>query len=234
MIAILLSLCSKNQGWKNTGDIDLFNTFLQGFYNTICAKMNTQYIFFIGYDSNDDFIKNHIDIIKKRIHMNDVLIELPAEKTNGNPCEAWNILAREAYKNKDIEYFYQVGTDIMHITPNWDKYFIKILSDNNNIGICGGVHKQYYLERTLRNDRGIIENAFLHRTHINKFNGIFKDGLKNWFSDDWITNYYRKKDCCYICPFVEFLNTNRVLLSNQGDNTKNRYDPDVGAKYLVA
>lgn len=234
MIAILLSLCSKNQDWKDTRDIDLFKTFLQGFYNTITAKMNTDYIFYIGYDSNDEFIKNNLDMIKKRIHKDDILIELPAEKTNGNPCEAWNILAREGLKNKDIEYFYQVGTDTMHITPSWDRYFIKILADNGNKGICGGVDKRFYLERVLRNDRGIIENAFLHRSHIIQFNGIFKEGLKNWFSDDWITTYYREKSSCFICPYIEFVNTNRVLLQNQGDTSKNRYIPDVGAKSLIA
>ena len=91
--------------------------------------------------------------------------------------------------------------------------------------MCGGVDKRYYLERTLNNKQGIIENAFLTRNHILQFNGIFTEEYKNWFSDDWITSYYKSLEMCYICPYVNFINTNRVLLQNQGDTSKNRYTP---------
>ncbi len=221
MIAVLLSLCSRNQGWKTVDDIDLFKVFLKGFYNTI--KNYNDFIFFVGYDDNDEFIKENLKVIRKRLHMNDKLIELDGAKTNENPCEAWNILAREALKNEDIKYFYQVGTDILHLTPGWDRYFVNILEKNNNKGICGGVDKPYYLERTLQDKQGIIENAFLTRNHILMFNGVFDPEYKNWFSDDWITDYYKSLDMCFICPYVLFRNTNRVLLSN---TKKNRYNPD--------
>ena len=223
MIAVLLSLCSRNQDWKTVDDIDLFKTFMIGFYNTI--KNYDEFIFYIGYDSNDEFIKNNLNSIKKRVHEKDVFIELPAEETNENPCEAWNILAREALKNKNIKYFYQVGTDTLHLTPYWDKYFINTIEKNGGKGMCGGVDKRYYLERTLNNKQGIIENAFLTRNHILQFNGIFPEEYKNWFSDDWITSYYKSLEMCFICPYVNFINTNRVLLQNQGDTSKNRYTP---------
>jgi len=226
MIAVLLSLCSRNQGWKSVDDIDFFKVFLRGFYNTISKEFNNKYIFYLGYDSDDEFIKGHLDTIKKRLHERDIIIELDAKITSGNPCQAWNILAKEALKNEDIKYFYQVGTDTLHMTPFWDKYFINIIEKNGGRGICGGVDKYYYLERTLSNKQGIIENAFLTRNHILQFDGIFPKEYKNWFSDDWITDYYKQLDMCFITPYIYFYNTNRVLLQNQGDISKNRYEPD--------
>ena len=130
---------------------------MAGFYNTVSPKYYDDFIFFIGYDDNDFFIKERIDEIRQRIHKTDIIVEFDGKITNGNPCEAWNILARKAFSHSEnIDYFYQVGSDTMHLTPYWDRYFINILTKNDNDGICGGVDKRFYLERTLRNDRGII------------------------------------------------------------------------------
>lgn len=217
-IAILLTLCSKKQPWNKLGDCDFLQIFLQGFFETISFKH--KYRFYVGYDDNDEFFLKNENILKKRLHKDDVVLKLPSSKTNGNPCEAWNILGRRAIEDKDIEYLYQVGTDIYHLSKNWDDYFVRTLTIRNNKGIVGGVDKQFYLERALRNLQGIIENGFFHRTHIEKLNTIFNAKLKTWFSDDYLTSLY--EDYCYICPWIEFRNINRVGDSNE----LSRYKPD--------
>ena len=221
-IAILLTLCSKNQTWRKLNECDFLQIFLQGFYESISFKHDFR--FYIGFDDNDEFFVKHAKELKQRIHKDDVIVALPSEKTNGNPCEAWNILGRRAIKDKDIDYLFQVGTDIYQLTPNWDSYFVNIMKQHNNKGICGGVEKQFYLERVLRGQQGIIENGFIHRNHIEKLGTIFNKNLKTWFSDDYLTSLYQ--DYCYLCPWVEFKNINRV----GGSNELSRYNPDMSVQ----
>ena len=59
------------------------------------------------------------------------IISLPAKKTNENPCQAWNILYKNAY-NDGFDYFYQVGSDIRHEVKNWDSYFITLMKKHDN------------------------------------------------------------------------------------------------------
>tara|TARA_R100000654_G_scaffold12996_2_gene28266 strand:+ start:2666 stop:3394 length:729 start_codon:yes stop_codon:yes gene_type:complete len=217
MLAILIPLCSKKQDWKSVGDIDFFNVFLDAFWQTISHKHN--YRFYLGYDENDLFLKKRLGIMKKRF-ANGIFVELP-KTCNGNPCEAWNLLYKEALKEPSNEYFYQCGSDIAHQSPNWDDYLINQLKQMNNKGIVGGCDFDYWVERVCRNQNGILENVMCTRDHYDTFGWFFPPEVKTWFSDDMITRIYLNDDSCKICPNIHYKNTNRV----GGHNIKSRYVP---------
>jgi hypothetical protein len=220
-IGFLISLCSKNQNWKCVGDIDLFKNFFVGFINTY-EPNKFRYRFFVGYDDNDEFIKNNLELIKKRLGHLGYFTELKG--CNGNPCKAWNILLENNIDNAD--YFYQIGSDICLGTPNWSSYFVNILKKHNNIGICGGVDKGYWVARINYNQNGIIENGFFHKTHYKIFKTLFNKEFKSWYSDDYLARLYYNVNRCFLCPIVIYWNCNRVGQEEGAD----RYIPDLTIK----
>jgi len=215
-IAILITLCSKNQDWENLCDCDFLTMCLDSFIQTLSHKH--KYKFFIGYDENDDFFASRKEEINKRFGFCDISV-FPKE-CNGNPCEAWNILARKAY-DLDYKYFYQCGSDIVHLARNWDDYFINVIKKYNNDAIIGGVDQPFWMERVIRDLPAILENVFFSRTHIQRFGWIFPSEVKTWYSDDILTKIYRNVDKCLVCPNIKYKNMNRV----GGNNDKSRYVP---------
>ena len=220
-IGILIPLCSRNQDWKTIYDIDFFSSFLPFFYGSISNKYN--YRFYLGIDENDKFLMDNRDKIDKCLTDQEKIIIVP-KKYNGNPYGIWNLLLEQA--KDECDYFYQCGSDIGHITKSWDHYFINVLKKNNNVGITGGVDKQFWLERIVRDQSGILENVFFHKTHYDIFKRFMNPKFKTWFGDDYITQLYRNVDATFICSNHLYVNTNRV-----GDqNENNRYKPSVEMK----
>ena len=215
-IGILISLCSRKQNWENIYDIDFFNIFLPFFYGSISNKHN--YKFYIGIDENDKFLMDNRENIGKCLNDDDKIIII-SKDLNKKPYQIWNKLLD--YAIDECEYFYQVGSDIGHITKSWDNYFINILKQNNNLGICGGVDKRFWLERVTRNQNGILENVFFHKTHYEIFGRFMNPQFNHWFGDDYISQLYREHNSTFICSNHLYINTNRV--GNQNEN--NRYEP---------
>lgn len=216
-IAILIPLCSRNQKWETVYDIDFFKNFLPYFYQSISNDNN--YTFYLGIDENDEFLIKNKSNIEKCLHDSDKLIIVP-KKLNKNPYGIWNYLLEHAINDND--YFYQCGSDIQHITRDWDSYFISVLKKNKNIGFVGGVDKHFWLERTIRNQNGILENVFFHKTHYNIFHRFINPVFKTWFGDDYLSELYRQIDATFICSTHLYQNANRVG-GHQPD--KNRYEP---------
>lgn len=204
-IGLLITLCSRNQNYTTLGHCDLFRWLLPSFFNTY-EPNKFNYKLFIGFDDDDEFyIKNKSNILKRIGKISTITILKGCQK---NPCKAWNILLKNNIDQAD--YFFQVGSDITLISNNWSSYFVRLLKQNNNLGICGGVDKTYWHTRILQNQNGIIENGFFHKTHYKIFNTLFNERLKNWYSDDYITRIYMLEDCCYLSPNILFRNMNRV------------------------
>lgn len=217
-IAILVTLCSKNQEWKSLHNCDFISVFLEGLYMSISKKH--PYKIYIGYDENDDFfVERHAELVKRYPNYVDITV-LP-KKCNGNPCKAWNLLLDKAFKEKENKYFYQVGSDILHSIRGWDNYFIELMKKHNDDIICGGVDMNFWIERVVRDQSGILENVFFSRCLYERLGFLFPPEVKTWFSDDVITKIYRNVDRCYVCPNVKYINTNRV----GGSNEKSRYVP---------
>tara|TARA_R100000388_G_C7224934_1_gene151220 strand:+ start:191 stop:931 length:741 start_codon:yes stop_codon:yes gene_type:complete len=216
-IGILIPLCSRKQKWVNVLDIDFFNNFLPYFYSTISNKYN--YRFYFAIDENDKFLNDNREDIERCLNEDDKIIIAPKEY-NGNPYGIWNLLL-EAAKD-ECEYFYQCGSDIQHITKDWDHYFVRTLKKNNNIGITGGVDKHFWLERIFRNLNGILENVFFHKTHYKIFKRFINPKFKSWYGDDYISQVYRHHNATFISSNHLYFNANRVG-GHQPD--KNRYEP---------
>jgi hypothetical protein len=142
---------------------------------------------------------------------------------NKNPYGIWNKLLDIAIEEDKCEYYYQVGSDIMHLTKDWDRYFINQLKKNKNVGIIGGVDKQFWLERAVRGLDQILENVFFHKTHYTIFNRFMNEKFKTWFGDDYLSQLYREVDRTFICPQILFQNANRV----GNANNKSRYEPSL-------
>jgi hypothetical protein len=218
-IGILIPLCSRNQTWKEVRDIDFFNCFQAFFYSSISNKFD--YRFYLAIDENDKFLMDNLDGIKMKLHSTKDSVHIMPKRLNKNPYGIWNELLEKA--KDECDYFYQVGSDIMHLTKHWDSYFVNQLKKNNNIGFIGGCDKQFWLERGLRHIDQIIENVFFHKTHYEIFGRFIHPNFKTWFGDDFLSQIYREVNSTFICPTILYLNQNRV----GDDNKNNRYEPDM-------
>ena len=216
-LAILIPLCSKNQDWKTLSDIDLITKMLDPLIVSLSKKH--RYKLYLGYDENDEFFVKHQDLLVKRFPKVNLTI-FPRE-CNGNPTKAWNLLLDKAFKDKDNRWFYQCGSDIVHIVKNWDDYFVNLMKKHDDDIICGGVDMNFWFERLINDQAGILENVFFGRPLYERLGFLFPPEVKTWFSDDIITKIYRNVDRCYICPNIKYYNSNRVKDSNE----KSRYIP---------
>ncbi len=216
-IAILISLCSKNQDWNNLSDIDFVKYFINTFHYTLSGKHDIK--FYLGFDCNDEFFIKFKEELEKRFGRISKIIELPIE-CNGNPCQAWNILYKNAYEDGH-DYFYQCGSDVSHAVRGWDDYFVNIMKKSDNDAIVGGIDPPFWMERVIRDMPGILENVFTGRKHYERFGWFFPPEVKTWYSDDMITKIYRNVNRCFVCPNIKYINRNRVGDSNEAS----RYVP---------
>ncbi len=215
-IGILIPLCSKNQDWKDLGDVDFFKYFIPSWLFAISRKHH--YNFYIGYDENDEWFKERHEQLVKRASFGEIIV-LP-KKCNGNPCLAWTLLCEQAFIDGN-DYFYQCGSDIIHGVLNFDDYFINQMKKFDNDAIVGGVDPNFWMERVIRDQNGILENVFTGRKHWERFGWFFPPEVKTWFSDDMITKIYMNVGRCLIATNIKYRNENRV----GGHNDKSRYVP---------
>jgi hypothetical protein len=220
-IGILIPLCSRNQDWKIVNDIDFFSVFQPFFYQSISGKHNFR--FYIAIDENDKFLMDRIEQIRMKLNTELDSLHIMPKSLNKNPCGIWNKLLDIAIEEDKCEYYYQVGSDIMHLTKDWDRYFINQLKKNKNVGIIGGVDKQFWLERAVRGLDQILENVFFHKRIYEIFGRLMHPKFKTWFSDDYLSQLYREVDRTFICPQILFQNANRV----GNANNKSRYEPSL-------
>tara|TARA_R110000772_G_scaffold130952_3_gene239194 strand:- start:728 stop:1474 length:747 start_codon:yes stop_codon:yes gene_type:complete len=223
-LAILIPLCSRNQKWKTIEDIDFFDVFLDGFLHNYSNKQ--KFKFYLGLDENDEFLMNELDNMKKRCDADLFEFFILPKTCNGNPCLAWSMLYEEALKEPTNEYFYQCGSDIVHLTPNFDSFLIGQLMLMGGNGIVGGVELRYWQDRLLCNQNGIIENAMVTRKHYELFGWFFPPEVKTWFSDDMLTRIYLNADLCRICSNIQFRNSNRVLVSTKPETHRYKIPKD--------
>jgi len=214
-IAICIPMTSKKQDWKNIWDCDFLKIFLPSFLKT--KNDEYDYHFYIGIDENDDFFNKYLEDLKIRLNKNcKIYVQ---NNYSGNPCGYWNYLFYNAFLD-NCEYFCQFGDDINILSYGWTSYFINILKNNNNYGVCGGCDLKFWVERLCNNSIGILENIFFHKNHFQFQKYIFPKELKTWWSDDYISNLYYNLSFC--CPEIQFKNMNRV----GGHNEKSRYEHD--------
>ena len=83
---------------------------------------------------------------------------------------------------KHCDYFYQLNDDIIFQGDSgWSTAFIKKLETQGNIGVVGP------LDGAWRHDP-LLTQAFVHRAHFLIFEKFYPFGIRNWYSDSWITS----------------------------------------------
>lgn len=181
-IGFIIPITSNKRNYKDIYEIDFFKILIDSLKDKLNNKFD--YEFYLGYDDDDEFyINKKVDIINYFNELNLTNSEinlLKIKDKKGKLGELWSILAKEAYKNCD--YIYQIGDDIKILTSDWQDTFIEVLKKHNNIGVVGP---------TDLNNKKILTQSFVHKTHLDIFKDYFPKSIENWYIDDWITNVYK-------------------------------------------
>lgn len=188
-IALLVPVCSRNQHYRFIEETPFLTRLYPSFLQT-SEPSPFQYTIFIGYDDDDGFYKTHAQEFKNidpriRVH------ELAG--CQHAPALAWNQLAAIAAADAiPFEYFFQVGDDIRLQQIGWTTAFVERLSAHKNVGVVGPCNKLNYYGRVNNGRPYVIENAFVHRSHLSIFPTFFPPTIRNWYCDDWMTRVYEE------------------------------------------
>jgi len=184
---LIITTSNKRDSWNNIKDSYLYNLTLK---TLLLTKDNeNSYKFYIGIDKNDrifDKKDQQEEINRFSKVFTDVEFEFIQFDNNkiqkGHVTKMWNILFKRAYEN-GYEYFYQCGDDINFKTKGWVNDSIKMLKNNNDIGLTGPIN----------NNARILTQAFVSRKHMEIFGWYFPEQIKNWCCDDWYNIVYHPK-----------------------------------------
>jgi len=158
-------------------------------------------------------------IPKSRPKLDLKLVHFP--DTAGAPSRAVSKMARLAVAD-GADYVYQLNDDTILVSKDWLRTYVEALENSPlapNLGVAGP------LDTT--NER-ILTHAFVHRTHVNIFDGFFPTAFRNWWSDDWISVVYGKD--------ATFARKDVVVTHNvqsQKTGAWNRYDVDHAAQHQL-
>ena len=163
-----------------------------------------RFVVYVGFDEGDAFYDNAASRQSVRAALSQLLWSNPAFRGQGQdqgqssppveikfvrargmagaPVWIWNLLAKEAFFS-GADYLYQVNDDLRLMSPCWARALAFRLRSSPcpNLGVVGPVDS---------NNRRIMTQAFVHRTHVEIFGSLFPPAFKNWFSDDWMTRVY--------------------------------------------
>ena len=210
-IAMLILATSKNRdAWVNIKDSYLYKMTLKSFLLTLDKEH--EYIFYIGIDKDDrifdkKYEQNQITNFSK-VFKNVEFVFITMENIEkGYVTLMWNKLFEDAFK-RECNYFYQCGDDMEFKTKGWINDCIKVLKENNNIGLAGPIN----------NNNRILTQAFVSRKHMDIFGWFFPKEIKNWCCDDWYNMVYHPK---YLYPLYNHTAVNmggqpRYVINNDG------------------
>ena len=190
IIGFLIPTTSKNRKWKNLEESYLIKYFLRSLIKSVNFKQT--YRIYLVIDSDDNFFceENFEDIC---IVLNIKIIKIINKSVRkGHLTKLWNIAFKKAY-NDYCDYFFQCGDDIEFLTKDWIDDSIKILNENNEIGLTGPLdlgRLNIDYEHRPGGKRFIQTQTFVSRKHMEIFGFFFPEEIKNWYCDDWITKIY--------------------------------------------
>ena len=147
-----------------------------------------EYVLYIGIDKGDriyddkqskekfyQYAKVMKSISIKFVYMDGI--------KKGHLTVMWNRLFKIAY-DEGCDYFFQCGDDIEFNTKGWVNDCIRVLRNNNDVGLTGPIN----------NNARILTQSFVSKKHMDVFGYYFPEDIINWFCDDWITNVYVVRD----------------------------------------
>lgn len=175
-------MCSRNQSWNTLDECP----FLTHLYPSLLRTQTDGHVYeiYLGFDDDDAFFLTTQEKLKELGFRWKVLVGCQHA-----PALAWNQLAEWAV-SEECDYLYQLGDDVVLETPNWTDTFIAKLQANENRGVVGPIHKSNYDMRISIGKSPVIENAFVHRIHVERNGTFFPPTIPNWYCDDWITQLY--------------------------------------------
>lgn len=183
-ISLLIPCTSRGRDeWSTIKDTYLYKLSLNTFLKT--QDKEHAYVVYIGYDADDRIFSlesSHNEIHRFSLVFTNVSFKFIryTDITKGHLTKMWNVLYKAAYDDQ-CAYFYQCGDDIVFKTNGWINDSIKMLIDNNNVGISGPIN----------NNHLILTQAMFSRKHMEIFGWLFPEEIVNWCCDDWYNNVYR-------------------------------------------
>lgn len=172
----------------------LFPSFLNASSEVLKApEEKFWYVFYIGYDAGDAVFEKPAERAAIAVHMLREAQErnLPLHRigvriyrlgdTVHAPSWAVSHLAQMAYDD-GADYFYQINDDVELESHGWEHALTATLAAHRDFGVTGP---------TDVSNPWILTQAFVHRTHLDIFDGLFfAEPFRNWWSDDWLTQVY--------------------------------------------
>jgi hypothetical protein len=181
-IAFLIPMTSKGKDWKTINDSYIVKTTLKTLVKSI--NYDHEYKFFLGIDHDDPLfsISSNIEELNNIFIKNKLELDITIFKNikKGHLTAMWNILYKKAY-DENYDYFYQCGDDIFFRSKNWIDIGIKILLENNNIGVTG----------PKTNNLKFLTQALFSRKHYEIFGFLFPETITNWYCDNWLSDVYK-------------------------------------------
>jgi hypothetical protein len=135
--------------------------------------------------------------VKPNLRVYFVFVRFPFSK--GWVTYLWNGLFVMSMR-RGCHYFYQVNDDLRLNEPGWTTAFVDKLTANNQMGVVGPYD---HLQRGR-----ILTQTFVSRKHYFIFGRLFPIDIKDWFSDDWLTEVYRPTNGLFIMEGITATNTN--------------------------
>jgi glycosyltransferase involved in cell wall biosynthesis len=181
-IAVVVPVCSRNQSYESLADTPLMKRLLPSLEAT--QETGYTYTLYVGYDDDDEFYCKHVHEFPESIRV----VRLTG--CQQSPPRAWNALARKAVEDPTVSYVFQVGDDVVLETPGWTSKFVAYLQSKGNRAVAGPCSPENHAARMASGTPHVIENAFVHRSHVQLFDGMFHPSIQNWYCDDWISRVY--------------------------------------------
>ncbi len=197
-IAVLIPVKSKPEYNNQFLLSDLYIYFYKSFFQHYCQEYN--YTVYLGYQKGDKLYdnENQRKVIEKHFNImknTKVIFKEYGENMVGNVAGIWTSLCYLAMTdgNKN-EYFIQCGSDICFVDNEFVKKAIRVLENNNNLGVVG-LQDRGRLEIN-PNDK-LLTQSIVSYEHFKIFGFYYPPEILNWGCDDWITEIYEKENMVY-------------------------------------
>lgn len=193
-VAMLIPTTSRGMPTiQNVSTLEFFRVLLPSFLNSLKEDACMfDYNFYIGCDQGDLFFDKEATKQAYRQKFYEICRAFPRVKlvefmscvgTQSAPCYVWNQLFLKAYQDNN-DYFYQTGDDVEFTTAGWTKAFVSALrASPNEFGAAGPFDV---------NNSTLMTQSFVSRTHMHIFDTYYPRFFKNWHSDGWMADIYKK------------------------------------------
>lgn len=200
-IKIAILIPSKNPSGQEPKDSHLLQTFLKSMISSVTADEWNRftYTLYVGYDKDDpilDLKRSEFIIALDQIiglgHRMNILVKFVRLPTIKCVTMLWNVLFIEAVSDGN-DYFYQVNDDVSILQAGWSTKFVEWLRSNDDFGVAGPNDQLWQCR--------LLTQSFVSRKHYEIFHWYFPTIIKDWYSDNWISQVY---GTLYTRCFTEF------------------------------